>query len=310
MIERVVRFGQAQHLSGIMVDGTGEPNASQAVGVIMLNAGMIHRVGPFQMHTQLARFLANHKIVSLRFDLSGMGDSDDCRLAGNARSQQIADVLDAVTFLKRKQQCQRIVLLGLCSGAYLGHAVAEQDSSIDGCVFLDGFAFHTPAYFLEQRLFRLFRPRKWMTFARRLSTLALHPGRSSGLPSDNDFFEESTPPAENLRSEVRKLLERNAKLQFIYSGGTTESFAAQRQFAEMFGDLPGFDRLEYHFLPHVDHTYSLQEDRLHMFNLVLNFLRRNFIESDVEPNTVFSTDASRQGNSTGSSSNVNFNPNT
>lgn len=43
--------------------------------VILLNAGLVQRSGPFRVYAQLARALASCGFVVLRFDLSGRGDS-------------------------------------------------------------------------------------------------------------------------------------------------------------------------------------------------------------------------------------------
>ena len=45
--------------------------------VVLLNAGIVHRVGPNRMHVLLARALAAAGIPSLRFDMSGIGDSPE-----------------------------------------------------------------------------------------------------------------------------------------------------------------------------------------------------------------------------------------
>jgi len=48
--EQAFRFGRAQHLVGI----AGIPdNSPAAVGVIVLNAGLVHRIGPFRLHYSL-----------------------------------------------------------------------------------------------------------------------------------------------------------------------------------------------------------------------------------------------------------------
>jgi hypothetical protein len=44
-------------------------------GVLLLNAGRIHRVGPNRLYVAIARRLAAMGFAVCRFDLSGIGDS-------------------------------------------------------------------------------------------------------------------------------------------------------------------------------------------------------------------------------------------
>ena len=44
--------------------------------VVLLNAGIIHRIGPNRLYVQLARRLASRGHAVLRFDLAGIGDSE------------------------------------------------------------------------------------------------------------------------------------------------------------------------------------------------------------------------------------------
>ena len=51
------------------------PGGRSSVAVVLLNAGLIHRSGPFRLYTRLARKLAKSGYIVLRFDLPGIGDA-------------------------------------------------------------------------------------------------------------------------------------------------------------------------------------------------------------------------------------------
>ena len=75
MRERAVRFGKTAKLVGIVA----EPNPTEQSGtdkpaVLMLNSGILHRVGACRLHVKLARSLASEGHTVLRFDFSGIGD--------------------------------------------------------------------------------------------------------------------------------------------------------------------------------------------------------------------------------------------
>jgi hypothetical protein len=65
MQEQAFRFGRARHLVGIA--GLPSSTAPDAVGVIVLNAGLVHRIGPFRLHVEMTRRLNARGYPTLRF---------------------------------------------------------------------------------------------------------------------------------------------------------------------------------------------------------------------------------------------------
>jgi hypothetical protein len=75
MREEALLFGKTKSLVGIITDPPEVKRSNRLPGIILLNAGIIHRVGPNRMHVKIARTLAAMGFVVLRFDFSGIGDS-------------------------------------------------------------------------------------------------------------------------------------------------------------------------------------------------------------------------------------------
>ena len=99
MHERPMRFGRAQHLLGIV----GQPSCDpRTTGVIVLNAGLVHRVGPFRMHVQMTRQLNVRGFPTLRFDLSTLGDSGASHEAQSREQQVLSDVSSAMALLREQ----------------------------------------------------------------------------------------------------------------------------------------------------------------------------------------------------------------
>ena len=73
--ELTVLMGRHKSLVGIFTESSQSPAVTAPPTVVLLNAGIVHRVGPNRMHVLLARALAAAGISSLRFDMSGIGDS-------------------------------------------------------------------------------------------------------------------------------------------------------------------------------------------------------------------------------------------
>ena len=75
MHEKVVAFGEGNRLVGVLSEPMIPSASGSPVGVVFLNSGLLHHVGPFRLYVDIARNLAELGLVSLRFDIGGLGDS-------------------------------------------------------------------------------------------------------------------------------------------------------------------------------------------------------------------------------------------
>ena len=75
MKEKAYRFGKDDCLTGIVAAPDNYPKTDIKPAVVLLNAGILHRVGPYRLHVDLARKLVSMNFTVLRFDLSGMPTS-------------------------------------------------------------------------------------------------------------------------------------------------------------------------------------------------------------------------------------------
>src|SRR6185436_3499595 len=115
---------------------TMAPGASDP-GLILLNAGVLHRVGPHRLHVALARRLAAVGMTSLRLDLGGIGDSVASPDAANFRESAVADTRLAMTAMTEMYGIPRFVLFGICAGADNSIATALVDDRVAGIVLID-----------------------------------------------------------------------------------------------------------------------------------------------------------------------------
>jgi len=115
--ESAIQFGSDNHLFGILTragSNAGRP------AILMFNAGSVHHVGPNRISVTLARHLAAAGFDSLRFDLESLGDSV-LREPGRENypypHTATSDAGAALDLLKSRGY-ERIIALGLCSGAH------------------------------------------------------------------------------------------------------------------------------------------------------------------------------------------------
>ncbi len=130
--ERPVTFGP-NGLFGIVAEpSTPAPAAAAAPpryrSAIFINAGNLHHVGPSRQWAELSRDWAARGMRCLRFDLGGIGDSEESTtepvVYGYPR-HAVDDIDAAIEFLAPDDRAG-VVLVGLCSGAYHALMAASQ----------------------------------------------------------------------------------------------------------------------------------------------------------------------------------------
>jgi dienelactone hydrolase len=146
--EQAVRFG-ARDLFGILTEAHAWNAASAerkkpGLGVILLNAGAIHRIGMNRLYVSLARRWAASGARALRLDISGIGDSPADPSAGENRvysPHAVSDVTAALDYLEGSRAGDRLAIIGLCSGAYAAFHAALADSRVASVTLINPQTF-------------------------------------------------------------------------------------------------------------------------------------------------------------------------
>jgi pimeloyl-ACP methyl ester carboxylesterase len=137
--ERPLLFGDARTLVGIVT----EPAAGRPAGTafLLLNAGVVHRVGPNRIYVTAARRLAEQGFHSVRFDMSGLGDSGARRDSVPFDQASVLEAREVMNALQREYGITRFVTVGLCSGAVIAFRTAVADERILGSVLINPQGF-------------------------------------------------------------------------------------------------------------------------------------------------------------------------
>lgn len=285
--EKVHTFGDRKGLIGLVaVPDSPRPGAP---AVVILNAGLVHRVGPFRMAVELSRRLARLGLLVLRFDQSALGDSLQRKGGLSYEERAVVDAREAMDFLSERYDARRFIVLGLCSGAMNAHRVVLADERVVGAILLDGYAYRTKGYMRQMFVPNLANKNAWRSLGRKIrAKIEARLGRSgapvdaagadageppSERPGDDavDIFAQDWPPLETVRRELATVLARGARLLFVYTGGWSDYVFAD-QFYEMFPELTGEPRVRVEFLRDADHTYMLREHREVMMTYVTRFV--------------------------------------
>ena len=138
--ESALLFGPEDNLVGVVTPAAG---AQSPVGVLILTAGVVHRIGPHRTSVKLARHLAQLGYTCLRFDASGVGDSRVPSDATSFRAQGVRDTRAAMDWLERERGIRAFALFGICSGAVTAYGTALEDDRVVGAFMVDGYIYPT-----------------------------------------------------------------------------------------------------------------------------------------------------------------------
>ena len=273
--EQTVLLGRRQSLVGIVARAvTGTPPDNPAV--IILNTGIIHRVGHHRMYVTMSRALAAAGHTVLRFDFSGIGDSDP-RTDGLAPVEScLADIKDAIDWLERDREVSRVILIGLCSGADYAILYGHTDARVVALVLMDPSIPATARYYLHIIIRRLMRLRAW----NRVVT-----GRSRILRMWLEHLSYALRPKGKYGQITLQNLKFHSYLEQCYQGAVdrriemlavlTEDSTRQTYRMQMIDAFPNVsfgNQLKLELFSGSDHSFSREADRSRLNQLILGWI--------------------------------------
>jgi hypothetical protein len=279
MREHAHNFGPDRALVGIVTEPDRERRRSGAPAVLLANVGMHHRVGPYRLFVDAARRLAELGFTTLRFDLSGLGDSGTYTGGGTDEARWIEDLKSAMGLLQDKHRAQSFVVLGLCSGVDPAHAIALADPRIRGAIFIDGHAFFTRMHYVHRYVLRAAKPRAWELFLKRRVPGLFGVKEEVPFGANLAFARAPMPKARFVR-ELSRLLEQQIPLLFAFTGEQNHIFSHPDQFHDMVRPLETRGRLDVTIYPRADHTFSMPEDRRAFVNSLARWMAEKFPVSE------------------------------
>jgi len=255
---------------------TAPETGRAAIGVVLLNAGVVHRVGPHRLNVSLARRLAGVGLTSWRVDLSGIGDSRPIPGRLTFRESAVQDI--RLTMDQASADCgiRRFALIGLCSGADNALAAAVDDARIEELVLIDAPAYATPQSHRRQQWARVPRIRKpldiprWVIGVIRAVVRSLVPARF-GLVIPRKESERKLPPPAEFEQLLLQLVERGARILLVYSGALGERYNDRDQIFEAFPSLRG--RIEVRYFPDANHVFTELDQRSALMDTILAWMR-------------------------------------
>ena len=267
MNEQAMLFGGAKSLVGVVTEPSAGTDSSNKPNVILLNAGLLHRIGPNRAYVKLIRRLARLGFTGLRFDLSGIGDSRAATDGLSEPESRLRDIRDAMDMMAAKTGEDRFILGGLCDGAVSSFAAAVQDPRVVGLVLIDAFRYRTKGYYLRRYRDRFFRAQSWLNLLTGEHPLTRWIRRKqSDSSASNDRPMDMMPPPAEIETYYEKLLARGVQSLEMYPGDG--SFNDARQFAEMFPAIAQSEQIQLEYLADTNHTFVLLKHQRVLFECV------------------------------------------
>jgi len=311
--ESVVRISNQPDLFGIACE-PAVPVAADLPLVVLLNAGSSYRIGPGRLYVFLARQLAAKGFRTVRLDFCGLGDS----VSPDSKSENdphpataFRDVELVLKHLQHRFGARRIVLMGLCSGAYAAFQSAAQ---IQNPVLVESVLINPLTFFwkagmsleaspvkqllsIHYYIGAALEPSKWLKLFSGQSQIGIvgaikivlqklrlmRLSQPAARIDSNDVtpvVEPSHPQAEDLPGDLDRIVGVGRSLAMFFA--TTDpgygilTFYAKRKVKQ----LRQTGRLNVSFIADADHTFSTRTARQALSREISDYLSHRYHKRD------------------------------
>jgi len=276
MSEHVVRFGDGERLAGLVT--RPDKIRAHAPAILLFNAGVVQCAGAHRLNVKIARRLAAAGFASLRFDLSGLGDSPPARGALGYEKQSVNDIMAALDCLEREAGDGAAVAIGMCSGADNAYRAAVSDTRLGGIVLLDPYAYETAGAALDRIADRAANPDRWVRKFKILTgreEKSDDPGAAPsghGDPPGAIDEDRDAPPVEKFGADLQTITDRGGKILILYTSYVQEKVTRSSQFFHTFNGFDFGGRIDVKVLSHIDHTYTELAAQTELFEHLSSWL--------------------------------------
>jgi pimeloyl-ACP methyl ester carboxylesterase len=274
--EQVALLGKDSSLVAIIARPTASPGGDRPA-IVILNTGIIHRVGHHRMYVTLSRALAGAGHTVVRFDFSGIGDSAPAkdRMPPLAASlEQIGEVVDSLALT---YDSRRFVLVGLCSGADHSILYARNDARVVGLVLMDPTLPPTPRYYFHYVLQRLPHVRNWLSVATgrsglmRLLATRMRWRLRNGGNGPEELTLQSLPFSPQLAQCYRAVARRKVNMLAVFTCVSARHTYPQ-QMLDAFPETSSGGGLRLEYFPESNHHFTPPQARARLLRVIADWV--------------------------------------
>ena len=280
--EQAMRVGAEPAMVGVVTLPGGR--AADDVAIIILGAGLVHRVGPNRLTVRMARQLAARGHLVARFDHRGIGDSGPRRDARPFYDGAIDETCEVMDQLERQYGVHRFVLIGICSGAETALRTASRHARVVGAGLINGggqgygAAWDTyeqvrgsARHYVKNSLLSLDSWRRALTGKiqyRRLLAVMLHRVRT--LLSPPKVVVDASRQAV---SDVSAIIDRGSRILWLQSEGDFSQDYFETMFGRGVDDLLNSGSVRLETITYADHTLTERYSQQRVLDLIDDWLR-------------------------------------
>jgi len=273
MKEKAVLFGKTDSLVGITT-ASADSIDSNKPAVIILNTGIVHRVGPNRQSVTIARNLGRNGHTVFRFDSSGIGDSKARRDTLPFRESAVEETREAMDYLQTTRGIEKFILMGICSGGFISFRTACRDTRVIGAMLINtrghlhgdndelGASLRNRTlarHYVRIAIFSSFRKKNWnKIFTGKISVKNLL--KMSLLPLKRLFIRKKSSSKERRTetgADLRKLNFRGVRILHIYSEGDEGIDYMYAIFGKRLESLARNGILDLEIVKETNHTFTL-----------------------------------------------------
>ena len=294
--ERAFLFGTDKTaMFGVISEPASGPRANTAV--IIPNTGANYHVGPNRMYVRMARRWAALGYTVLRFDLTGIGDSD--LRAGAAENAPYTDygaddLAVAVTELCVRAHVKRVVAIGLCSGAYVAFHASLRGTPLTAEILVNPQAFYWKAgdsldaaasVVVEKMQNYKNSARDWGKWKNLLTGKANYQALSKILTQRARDFGETRLKrvasrlglitlTDDLGRDMRAIADRGVATLLVYSKGDAGIEYMKARAGDELARLTRDGRVRTEIVDGADHTFTAQLAQKKLVDTMTTYLQR------------------------------------
>jgi pimeloyl-ACP methyl ester carboxylesterase len=281
MREEAVSFGSLKSLVGVVTNPTGEDKKHDKTAIILLNPGIVHRVGAGRVYVKLARTLASMGFMALRFDFSGIGDSAVRRDNLQFEKSAITEAREAMDFLAETTGVDHFILLGGCSGAKIALDTACCDGRVIGVLLINfpsskdedlaanAEVIHRGASFYYRK-YALFNFTSWYrlitgkaSYRKLFRALWFEAKRSLTVRED------ISNQAQQFQASLRRLANRGVQATFLCSEGDPRLEDLRAAGGNELRRLCAEQKIALEIIRRSDHTFSSLQDQNQLMSVLI-----------------------------------------
>jgi pimeloyl-ACP methyl ester carboxylesterase len=296
--EEALLFGKTRSLVGVMTYPLETAGTDNLPAVVILNAGIMHRVGPNRLHVKIARTLAAMGLVVFRFDFSGVGDSKVREDALPFEKSALAETQEAMDCVNKVTGTERFVLMGMCSGATISFKTAYCDPRVVGAVLINArmhlHGMHGEVgssirdrtlarHYWRIALFSSFRAKNWLkAITGKVESWEIISKMVTGFEIGRLFSHKKKASSElnHVSAVLNSLSQRGVRLLHICSEGDFSLDYLHVILGDKLKNWRSDGRLNIEVIQGANHTFTLLWSQEHFLNVIQEWAQRELLHSD------------------------------